>query len=541
VTLNGSLKVLQPLTTDKPALRGAKQDIETAKNYDMNLALKLQGTHIFDCDLYKEDKEVTPEDVLQLTGTETTTYEKIKDLTTKVGNFERFDRGNSQFIDVVSYYRYSETNTLDFGVIEIFEKVQGGDVASRSKLTLPSTFRSVSSVSQNNMVFSAILTNEGIASSLKLALTSGTTLSSKTIDIRSYNFFERADVFTLPSESANGVTKLVVIGWSKYMKSLTAYTLTVTVPTDPEQLNFWTLDVDQTVQTTDSSLSVNDYDWVDNSTFINFYVVSGKESKASRVTFDKKTKLFKYDKTLKTIKFETEQGKKDSVVYSVGCSKSHPYSSKDRCAFSTYAAVVYYVEMDNADEKPTASNLSQGIFVKVDRSLRLRRIGNNFAKYVYVTGQYVVAETERIQTTDTKNAIIWDITKYDDNYTGDFGAMSIIKLTTEQDKTDQQSNFDSEIINTVEIFTSQEELQGSYIAVLNFSRTDFTYTVGLKRLNIFELEVKSLPAEAEFNKYSLKCEAQGSADLQVLTVPLTDVFTWKAPTQPSEELSIAYD
>lgn len=193
----------------------------------MNLSLKLQGTHIFDCDLYKDNEEVKSDDVLQLTGTESSTYEKIKDLTTKVGNFERFDRGNSQFIDVVSYYRYSETNTLDFGVIEIFESTEGGDVASRSKLTVPSTFRSVSSVSQNNMVFSVILTNEGIASSLKLAVTSGTTLSSKTVDIKTYNFLERADIFALPSDSANGTTKLVVVGWSKYNKSLTSYILTV--------------------------------------------------------------------------------------------------------------------------------------------------------------------------------------------------------------------------------------------------------------------------------------------------------------------------
>lgn len=506
----------------------------------MNLALKLQGTHIIDCDLYKDTEEVKSDDPLQLTATQTSESEYIKDLKMKVGNLERFDRGGSSFVDVMSSYRYSETNTLDFGKIEIYEP-NSGKMSLRSTLTLPSTFRSVSSASQNNVIYSAILTNEGIASSLKLAVASGTTLSTKTIDIKTYNFLERADIFILPSETSNDTQKLVVIGWSMYMKSLTSYVLTVTIPAETEKLNEWTLTVDENVQTTDNSLKVNDYDWVDNTSFINFYVISGTQSIASRVTFDKTTKMFKYDKTLKTIKFETEQGKKDSVLYSVGCSKSRPFSNKDRCAFSTYAAVVYYVEMDNTDEKPKSVALAQTAGVKVDRSLRLRRTGNSFAKYVYVTGQYVIAETERIQNTDTKSAIVWDIAKYSDDYTGDFGAMSIITLTTELSKEDKQSSFDSEIINTVEIFNSDEELSGSYISVLNFSQDSFSYSVALKRINIYELQVAELPAEAEFNKYSLKCQAQGAKDPQVLVLPLSDVLTWVAPSLPSEERAVAYE
>jgi hypothetical protein len=221
-----------------------------------------------------------------------------------------------------------------------------------------------------------------------------------------------------------------VVAYSKYMKTLSAYLLTVNIPSQASKLNEWTLLVDPDVETTDSGLHISDYDWVDNDNFINFYVISGNGSQASRVTYDKKTKEFKYDKTLKPIKFEAE-GKKDSVVYSVGCSKVRPFTSKDRCAFSTYAAVVYYVEMDNNDENPKVESLTQAPSgVKVERSVRLRRPGNNFAKYVFVTGQYVVAETERIQNNDTKSALIWDIAKYDDDYKGDFGANAISVLTS---------------------------------------------------------------------------------------------------------------
>ena len=83
--------------------------------------------------------------------------------------------------------------------------------------------------------------------------------------------------------------------------------------------------------------------------------------------------------------------------------------------------------------------------------------------------------------------------------------MSIIPLTT--DDKEQQSSYDSEIINIVELFKAQsQELQGSYMAILNFSKKDFKYSMALKRLNIFELEVKDkLPTQPEFNKYTLKC------------------------------------
>ena len=539
ITLNGSLKVLDSLKTDPLTIRGAKQDF-SATNFDMNLAVKLQSTHIIDCNLYLDEKVVDKDFKIQVTKSENSDYEALDNLTMKVGNYERFERGGMNFIDVVSFYRYSESNALDFGKIQIYENIEDGKIAVRSTLTLPSTFRSVSSISQNNNVYSVILTNEGIASSLKLAVARGTTFSTKVLDIKSYNFFERADIFALPTQSSNGSTKLVVVAYSKYMKTLSAYLLTVDIPSEAPKLNDWTLDVDTDVETTDSGLHISDYDWVDNNDFINFYVISGSESKASRVTYDKKIKEFKYDKTIKPVKFEAE-GKKDSVIYSVGCSKSKPFTSKDICAFSTYAAVVYYAEMDNSDENPKTDSLTQQPSgVKVERSLRLRRPGNNFAKYVYVTGQYVVAETERIQNTDTKNALIWDIAKYEDDYKGDFGAMGIVVLTSDKPG-EIQSQFDSEIISSFEIIGSQQELQGSYITTLNLSKTDYTYKVSLKRLNIYELEVKEVPQESEFNKLSFRCEAQGAKDQTQVKISLSDVFTWKAPPAPSAESTPAYE
>lgn len=182
--INGSFKILEPLKTETPVLRGEQKAIMKNTNFDVNLALKLQSTHIEDCVTYFGDKEVEINQNLYLSGTEESPHEKLKNLETKIGNFERFATGGKNFFDIVSYYRYSETSTLEFGKLELYTSNEDGSLDKSSALQLPSALRSVSTIVQDQISFSAILTNEGIVSSLKLAVSNGNVFSKIFLDIK---------------------------------------------------------------------------------------------------------------------------------------------------------------------------------------------------------------------------------------------------------------------------------------------------------------------------------------------------------------------
>jgi hypothetical protein len=181
----------------------------------------------------------------------------------KVGNIERFSRDtivNSVDIDLISYYGNSgEITTLDFCKLELWEYPQAEEnpiPVLLDTLTLPFNLKSVSSVLGNGALYSAILTNEGATSSLKLAV-SNKKFSTKVINIEEITNLVKAEIFYIPQDptpssssgsSSSSLTQevsntttenLVIIGWDKLQNGLSSFTITVTVPTNVDNINDW--------------------------------------------------------------------------------------------------------------------------------------------------------------------------------------------------------------------------------------------------------------------------------------------------------------
>lgn len=441
------LNILTSLPTVKPTLRGAKAKFGESL-YNINDLLKWQNTPIVDCDLIADGKEVKDDQFIKATRDNSDSV--ISDLANKVGNYERFGS-----FDVVSYYKQDSSCTLEFGKIEIYEQNTEG-ISIKSNLFLVNTLRYTSSVSEGKYIYTAILTNEGISSSLKLTLAYEGKLSKNVVNIDGFTFLDKAHIFTTIPEQTNEDTKveLTVIGYSSIFQVLTSYKVTVTLKDDellPKENN-WSIEVKSGTDTTNPALKIVDYSFVNKPSKqnVNFYVVTeGSQQQVGRISYNMKTAAFYNDTPLKTLKFETSP-KKDQQVYGIGCSSVslEAEGGIDRCAFSTYGAVVYYVEMDNNDD-PKSEQLGQSPTVKVNRMLRLRRINQNFGQRVSVLSNFVILETERILYSQTKAALVWDVTDYKDTITQDVAVNQVINLTLDEQSGGIEGAYDSIIINAV--------------------------------------------------------------------------------------------
>jgi hypothetical protein len=79
--------ILKALSSDKPVLRGAKDPFQIGI-HSLNDLLKMQNTPIMDCDLV-DDKGVELTDPV-ITGTDDSDLAYLKELSSKVGNYEKF-------------------------------------------------------------------------------------------------------------------------------------------------------------------------------------------------------------------------------------------------------------------------------------------------------------------------------------------------------------------------------------------------------------------------------------------------------------------
>jgi hypothetical protein len=79
--------ILKALNSDKPVLRGAKAPFQIGIQ-SLNDLLKMQNTPIMDCDLV-DDKGVEQKDQV-ITGTDDSDLAYLKELSSKVGNYEKF-------------------------------------------------------------------------------------------------------------------------------------------------------------------------------------------------------------------------------------------------------------------------------------------------------------------------------------------------------------------------------------------------------------------------------------------------------------------
>jgi hypothetical protein len=205
-TVSGSFNVLEPLPTPtKPEIRGDKQS--TTSDINVSQGLKLQRMHIDDCALfYGDDPISTTERNIAFLESAFEHRLDFKPLGMKVGNIERFSKtGGSDTIDVdlISYYANSgEITSLDFGMLELYEyeQMDGKPPVKLDSLTLPFNFKSVSSALGSTTLYSAILTNEGTTSSLKLAI-SKNKFSTLVRDIKIVTFLSYAEVFIVPNSS----------------------------------------------------------------------------------------------------------------------------------------------------------------------------------------------------------------------------------------------------------------------------------------------------------------------------------------------------
>ena len=542
----GNIKILVPQSTDKPVLRGDKATVAKS-TFSINDLIKMQNTPIEDCYLYDGAKKVSGnQEVISIV--DNNSY--LENLTNKVGNYERFNQGA---YDVISYYKESSSSTLEFGKIEIYKLNAGTKNYDKSStLYLPNTIRHTSGVydSDSGYLFHSIVSNEGVGSALKFTVSYDGVFSTRPLTIvDEYNFYHKAHIFlSKKPENDDKTIDLTVVAYSNLIKVFTTYNIRVTIAdAESGQQNSWTADVLEDSESSNPVYRVEEYDFIQNldTNKINFYVVTdGNEPSVGRITYNKETKKFENDDPLLTIKFETGEGKTDSQVYGIGCSKDVVKAARgtDSCAFSTYGAVVYYAEMENGSA-PTPSSaslhdvpedeLKQGptpTSVKITRLLRLRRINQNFGKNVFVLDDNVILETERIIKDQTKNALIWDVKDYKDGAEAtDVGVNEVITLTQETAGKGPQSQYDSVLINAIAATTSTIQNPEFDLVVINEikkgERSSAQYVVGMKRLSTYVLNIKELPTAEVFNKLSVRCLTLNSHKIDI---PLSDFMTMPA-------------
>lgn len=540
---NGNLKILQPLSTAAPKPRSVtKVDMKQGKN-DVSPLLKMQTTPIEDCDLVGDDgKEVTDQTIYAVED-DTNSALGTLSIGDKIGNYERFQEGT---YDVVSYYNDQSSSTLDFGKISIFTRSDKGVYTESSQLVLPNTLRFVNTVSdERGYLYHVLVSNEGVGSSLKLTLSYKGVLSTKTFNIDEYNFFHKAHIFLHDKttvENAETSVKLTVVAYSELMNILTAYDVTVTLGEATTGKNDdWKATVDYDTDSSNPNFRIKEYDFTHNpkENIINFYLVTiGNVPSVGRITYNKETGKFVDDK-LQSIKFEGSQNQ-DSQVYGIGCVRDVTEAAKgvDRCAFSTFGAVVYYAEMEDKVSVSFEDGLKQtpSSTVTMKRVLRLRRINQNFGKKVFVLGKFVVLETERLSTAQTKAALIWDVSNYDKyGAEQEFGVDQVVALTQENSK---QSQFDSILINAVNVAQSPFKIDEFELVVMNEDKAETekqqkkaSYKIGLKRMNHYVLDVKKMPTADAFSKLKMKCT---SISGQTFSVPLSSIFN--APKSVQKDL-----
>lgn len=566
---SGNLVILPSLGTEKPVKRGDPKQIAKGA-FSINEALKMQNTPIEDCDLVADGKEVTTGQ--KIIGIEDSDKSALGQIDQKVGNYERFGA-----YDVISYFKDSSASTLEFGKLEIFEETQSNGYDSKSTLYLANTLRNTNSIVDGDYIYTAIVSNEGVGSSLKLTLAYQGTLSTKTFSIDDFNFYHRADIFLTrkleATQAGNGQVELTIVAYCNLLKTLTAYQVTVTLDANnrlkqapvPKQNN-WTASVSEDQSTTNPTYRIQDYDFVNKGStqMVNFYIVTeGNKPVVGRITYNKALKKFTGDDPLDTIVFETGEGKTDSQVYGIGCSRLDLDAERgnDRCAFSTYGAVVYFAEMDNTDNDPASSsseassgsesaslenpmNIHDGPgsgirieegeqirqapnAVKINRMLRLRRINQNFGKNVFVLNDNVILETERVTTAQTKAALVWDVTDYKDTLVGDIGVNQVISLTQDTSKSGPQSQYDSVLVSAIPVTKEGIPVPEFDLVVLNEVKNPqkprYNYVIGMKRLSTYILEVEVVPDVTLFNKLTVKCT---SINGHVINIPVSDFLTY---------------
>ena len=498
-TKSGTLQILESLGNEKPALMGEKTVLKIGV-LSLNKHLNLQGTPIYHCDLINSDtkKEVTGDQSLQaIVDSADPTISKLR---RKVGSLDRV--GN---FDVIGYYEDSSANTLEFGQIEIYQKNKQS-YTRLSALYLPNTLRHVHSTKMGDYIFTSIVTNEGTGSILSLTVAYKGTLSTLVQPIEDSTFYHKANVFI--SGQKDNSFNLNIVAYSAVSKDLTSHSVTVDFvsPEKGEQVqNKWTLKINGS-ESTSPLTRIEEYDYVEqtSSKNVNFYVVTeGSKREVGRTLLDLSKNTWDNDDPLQTITFETEEKKSDSLVYGIGCSvqdRGKEAEKLDRCAFSTYGAVVYYAEFKHTETDKEAKT------VTAEKVLRLRRIGSNFGKKVFVLNHNVILETERLIPRQTKAALVWDIKKYADTPTGDIAVSEVISLTADpKEGVAPQSRFNSVIIGAIEVVeTTPIPIDEFDLVVLNETRTDgqsdFDFSIVLKRLNGYGLIVKKLPTAETFNK-----------------------------------------
>ena len=281
----------------------------------------MQNTPLMDCDVVdKDDKEL---DTMSISGTKDSQKPSLTEINNKVGNYEKF--GN---IDLVSYYKDNSASTLEFGYLEVYRENENGTFDKTSSLYLANSLRFTNSVQAGDYIYTALVTNEGVGSSLKLTLTSDEKISSKTVNIDDYNFITKAHIFLnekVTAQNGDTVVSITIIAYSELMQRLTAYKLTVTLIDDAKtpKENSWRVDVDATTDTSSPAYKISNYDYVSKGSTgaINFYVATQDDvPKVGRITYQRTTGKFTNDDPLKTLSFEVDP-KNDSQVYGIGCSK----------------------------------------------------------------------------------------------------------------------------------------------------------------------------------------------------------------------------
>lgn len=431
-----------------------------------------------DCDLIDQDNEQVPNQLI--IGSMDSNHPTLGELTKKIGNYEKLGS-----FHVVSYYQRNSASKADLSKLELYEEKEGLKISS--SIALPFTVRHTSSVMKDNLIFTTIVTNEGLGSSLRLAFAKDGKYYKKTVSIDDYSLITKAHVFLSDkTPQSEEQINLIVITYSEVDQVLGSFKFEVLFnPRD------FSLVIDEVNDSSNPIIKIKEYDYVtkDSVGVINFYVVTNEEiPKVGRITFTKSTGEFTNDYPLKRVNFEADASK-EQLIYSVGCSKISLESENgiDRCAFSTFGAVVYYVEMENTDEG-VKTNLNQQPAIKkvnVKKMLRLRRNFFSFGKNVFVLGDFVVMESEKV-TNQSQVALVWDVDDYEDSFTGDVAINQIINLTMDGSS---QNIFNPVIINALVI---SDEKAGSYefdLIVLNQSRDNSQpkLSVGQKRLSKYIL------------------------------------------------------
>lgn len=526
----GILRVLPTMNMTAPVLRDQKQKIEVNRAYPLNYYLDLSKTPIVDLEVDSDDTNIDPEKYFKvMMGAKSkTSFFQGKN---PVGKFVELEQSPE-----TKYYMiagYSRSSRLKYGTISMYTK-DGGVPKQLSSFYGYNAFKSVSAIQQKAITLFAMVTNEGEYTGVQVTIAIKGILSTKSVDINGISEISSVDIFMRDSKlkaelnQETGSYVVFLLAYSEKNRRFTGYNVAIDIgnPTADgvQGVDDWQATLIGNGFSSDFDYKVGSFSVVDqvhDGNVMNIYMKNLKDAATYLMIVDKKDSMFF---TPKKLSLEPTQGKTDSEVADISCSRFKEVSSfPDTCAFSTYGAVVYFAQITAPTGDP------------VVKSMRLRKSGDFYGTRVSVVDRFVMLETERVTPTQDKMMMFWDVTNYTkpNSFSQQVEAQDIPTFTLMDMRIDERDNyFDSKFLAaTIE---TEEFLNYRALVFVQNEYADQSiddYNVFVDQIQVtpwLMSSVKMPESEDVFNKLKLNFY---DAEQRTVSVMMSDFLEFKSQVQ----------